>query len=313
MIYLIYGSDIEFAINKEIKNALKENSINVDEFAATSYEYPNASIQEIVDDCLTIPFLTDKKGIIVKNCSFLNKETNDVKPLIEYVKSPSNTTVLILIYKGSINEKLEVVEEIKKVAKLCKINEISAKEWPQVINQLINQYNLEIDDDAREEFINRTSGNLDRVLKQLSKLKMFNGFITKEIVVSMVDRPLEDNMFGMVDALLDGKIDEAIKIYNDLKIQNTDPIILVSGLATQFRFLYQVKHLHEQGYNNDEVAKELDNIKPGRVYYALKKIGYHNENEIMDILNELADLDEKMRLSEIDKYMAFEMFLVKGR
>lgn len=314
MIYLICGTDQEFSLNKEVKKNLKNELGEQNEFNVTKFDLNLTSIEAILDECSNAPIFEDKKGVVVNNASIFTSSFKDEKKidlLQRFFKNFPDYLCLIFVYPGHVDEKNPIFKIVNTIGRIVSIEDIKENDWPIVIGQLLNKFEIDITDDAKNEFINRTSGDVNRVIREVSKLKTYGGSITFETVCNLIDKPLEENMFGMVDAILNGDCESALKIYNDLVFQGQELVPLVSALATQFRFLYQVKYLHENGLNNNEIADQFKNVKSGRVYYALKKVGTATAEQILKVLSDLSDLDNDIRLDYKNSYQKFELFLIK--
>ena len=85
---------------------------------------------------------------------------------------------------------------------------------------------------------------------------------------------------------------------------------MLVALAVQFRFLYKVKYLEEQGKQENEICSELGVSNPYRVRISLRKTRNISSTDILALLSELADLDFKTKSGQIDRFQAFELFLV---
>jgi len=318
MIYLICGTQQDLLISKEIKRILRENNTSNSEYSSFTYSLLETSLDDIVNDCLTPSLFEDKKTIFVKDAFiFQNAQSrpktkieHNINNLDEYFANPSSFVDLIFIVKGNCDEKLSIYKKLKDIGRVSTIVDVEKEEWNGVIGQLIDQYQIKMDDDAKREFVNRTEGDLTIVASELKKLKMFGEHITKDIVLDLVARPLEDNMLGLMDAILLKDYKEAFNIFYDLKKKQEEPIRMISALATQLKFVYQVAILYYEGYSNNEIASKFQaNIKPGRIYYTIKKINDNTAEEILEILDKLSKLDNDIKTGKIDRYEGFELFL----
>lgn len=319
MIYVIYGNQMPL-IEQRVQKIVKANLDVVDDFSLLHFDMEETLLQDIIDDALTLPFVSDKKVLVVKNASIFTSEKkkekleHDVDSLIKYINNPAPYSILIFVINGNINERSSLIKTIKsnENCEIIKTLDVDKKEWPQVIKQLATKKEVKFDAKSLDEFINRTAGDLQRVIHELDKLSLLKQNITLDIVESMVARPLEENMFGMVDAILDNKPGLAMSIYNDLRTQNEDPARLVPALANQFRFLYKVGYLVEQGYNDQEIASELNVTNTYRIVFSKKKLGRRRCDDILKILSELAELDYKIKTGQIDRFQGFELFIVSN-
>ena len=125
----------------------------------------------------------------------------------------------------------------------------------------------------------------------------------------MVVRPLEDNTFLIFNYLITGKNADAVKLFRDLRVSNVEPVTLISMLGNQFRLLDQVYYLFKNGRTDEEIAKEL-NIKPIRAQILRKNTGLVSEKAIHRTLKDLFDLDLQIKSGLVDRFYAFELFLI---
>ena len=126
----------------------------------------------------------------------------------------------------------------------------------------------------------------------------------------MVTRPLEDNAFALFNLLLDGKNNEAVGLFRDLRVNNVEPVTLISQLANQFRLLDEIYYLNKRRYSKEDIASELK-IKPGRVYILSRFLPLISESTLHKTLEDLFNLDYDIKSGQVDRHYAFEMFLLK--
>lgn len=317
MIYLIYGEQEAF-IAQEVKKIVKDSLDVIDDFSYIRYNLDETLLQDIIADAETMPFGIDKKVISVKNSYIFGQASgkkekleHDLDSLINYVNHENPATVLVFsLCVPKLNEKAKVYQAIKDKIQVKRTVDVGKEQWDVAIKRMINNRGLNFESKALEEFINRTKGDLSQVGRELDKLKVYGGKITFDVVDKLIARPLEENMFGIVDAILSGHPETALSIYNDLRAQNEDPATLLVALAAQFRFLYKVKYLEEQGNQENEICSELGVSNPYRVRISLRKTRNISSTDILALLSELADLDFKTKSGQIDRFQAFELFLV---
>ena len=318
MIYLIYGTQ-DAVIEQEVKKIVKANLDVIDDFSYVRYDLTQTLIQDIVADAETMPFGVDKKVLSVKNSYIFtsqgpkkDKLEHDFDSLINYVKNENKVTTLIFsINAAKLDERSKLLSSIKGNIEIKKTVDVSKEDWSVIIKRLVAKKEVNFENRALEEFIERTKGDLGVISRELDKLKTYGGKITIDVINHLIARPLDDNMFNIIDALLSKQPDKALAIYNDLRIQNADPSNLVTALANQFRFLYSVKYLEEQGKDEKGICEELGAVNPYRVRFALRKTRNYSSSKILAILDELADIDYNTKIGMLDRFQAFELFLVK--
>ena len=318
MIYLIYGNQTP-SIKSRIKKIIKENLPENDEMNLVKFDASNVLIQEIVDEANYVPLGYDHKIVIAENCYFLlkSKPKNKIESeqnygeLINFLNHPSEECDLILTVPSlTISTSNDVYKIIKEKGKIVEIPDLDQNGWKDGVRRYcLENAHLKIDKDALNELAERTAGDVALLQTSVAKLSLYSDHITYEDVVLMVTRPLEDNTFLIFNHLITGKNDEAVKLFRDLRVSNVEPITLIGMLANQFRLLNQVFYLSKNGFSDDEIAKEL-NIKPIRAQILRRNTTYVSEKAIHRTLGELFDLDLQIKSGLVDRFYAFELFLI---
>ena len=318
MVYLIYGNQtptIKSRVNKIAKSVLEE----IDDMNFAKYDGQNALIQEYVDDANYLPLGYDKKVIVVDNCYYFLKPKprqkievdQDYDALKEYLRHSNPDCELVLTVTSSMidvkNELYKLIEEFGKIVQIVDPDQLTWKEYVKKYTR--ENLGMKIDSDALDELASRTAGDVALFQNNAKKLALYKEHITYEDVLLMVTRPLEDNTFQIFNFLTQGKNGEAVALFRDLKIGNVEPITLIGQLANQFRLLNEISFLSKKGMDNDSIGNELA-IKPIRVQIMKKSLGLISENSIHRVLEELYQLDLQIKSGLVDRYYAFELFLI---
>ena len=322
MIYLIYSNQSS-EIKKVVKGIAKQTLPERDDMNFVRYDGNNTLVQEIVDDANYVPLGYDKKVVAVDNCYFLMKpkprnkieSDQDYKALISYLKNPNPDCDLILtVPTAEVDQNSDIFKIIKDTGKITFMNDPTIKEWNEYVRKVVNEYITKnpgnrIDTDAVMELVDRTAGDIPLLRNSIIKLFLYTNHVRYEDVILLVTRPLEDNTFQIFNYLLDGENEKAIGLFRDLQVSNVEPVTLISMLGNQFRLLNQVVFLSKKSFTNDEIAEELK-IKPIRVQILKKKTFNMSEKAIHRVLDDLFDLDLQIKSGLVDRFYAFELFLI---
>jgi DNA polymerase-3 subunit delta len=128
------------------------------------------------------------------------------------------------------------------------------------------------------------------------------------LVEKLVARSLEQNIFTLIEKVVQRKLDEALRIYYDLLKQNEEPIKILALLAGQFRLIYQVKELSRRGYGQQQIAGYLK-THPFCVKLALGQAPKFTDEELANLMDLLAEADYQMKTGGMNKSLLIEMFL----
>lgn len=316
-IYLLYGLE-GFLINETkellIKKVLKANELD---FNLSTYDLEETPIEVALEDAETVPFFGEKRIVIMKNPSFLTSEKekleHNTKKLEEYIGQPPEYSIIIFIAPyEKLDERKKLTKLLKKQAAILQANSLSEKELHQWITQLSEKNQVTITEEAIDDLIQLTSGNLQLIKNEIEKLSLYVGndsCIEKETVRLLVARTIEQNIFELIDKVVHRKLDEALSIFYDLLQNKEEPIKILSVITGQFRLIYQVKYLATQGYGQQQIATNLK-VHPYRVKLALNQAKLFSEEELKSIMKSLAEADFSMKNGSMEKQLILELFIL---
>ncbi len=318
MLYLLFGPQ-GMILEKQCKKIIKDNLEVIDDFHVIKFMADEVTIQDIVFEADQTSLTGERKAIIVYHPYFLStsktkekiESLQDYKVLMEYLESPNTFTDLIFVLEADkLNERSEIVKLLKVKAKVIEAKEITKEEWPRFIQQYFQKLNVSIDPDATNELALRVEGDAMRFVNEAKKLALYTDHITYDDIQTMIARPLEENAFLIYDCLLKKDKSKAISIYRDLLVEGSEPVQLVGMLANQFRLLSEVSYLSTQYSSNNEIARILGvheyRVKLSRDH--LRRITY---KKILKKIDELYQLDLDIKSGVVDRFFAFEMFLIR--
>lgn len=312
-IYLFIGEE-KLIIKSKISRVI--NECKADEYNIVTYDCEEVSIDNAIQDALTLPFMCANKVVLVKNPMFLvNDKTSinhDIQGLINYINSPMETTYLIIDASLlKINEKNEVVKLLRKKGY---VNETKAIDDIQFGGWLKRQCDLEgvsIKDDAIKTFYGLVGKDLINAKTEIDKLTTYvgsGGIITVQTVKAVCTKELQNDVFVFSNALLGGNKQKIIKDYLELITIDNDVNRLINLLSKTLRECLLVNAMLQEGSKQADVATRMK-TSPNRAYYLVKNAREIPVEKAEEYLCKLADLDYKIKSGQIDAKTGFEFFL----
>ncbi|MBS5115590.1 MAG: DNA polymerase III subunit delta [Erysipelotrichaceae bacterium] len=316
MIYVLYGNET-FLLEQKLKDLKEKYNISEEMMNLVVYDDPLVQIKDVIEDCNTPPFLSEYKMVVLKNPIFLTtqkipeKNKQDLSVLEDYLSKPFEQTVFVIFSDvKNFDERKKIVKRLKKEAVYVTLDELSEQQLTGTIRQAIKKRKCLIEDDAMELLLSRVEHQLIKAMNEVEKLTLYTSHIKIEDVKMLVSKPIEENAFELVSAIMKKKQTLAIQIYKDLMIKNEEPVKLIVMIANQMRLLYQVKVLDRKGYNDQEIAKILA-INPYRIKYLRQDARYFELDDLLAKLNDLACLDKNIKQGLVEKRLGLELFLMK--
>lgn len=314
MNYVIYGEE-QYQVKKAIQSVLQKELGSHDDMSSTVYNALDTSIDVILEDAQTIPFFTEKKGILIQNANFLssNNDTDIALDKLEaYLSKPLDSTVLILT--GAFPRMDMRKKIVKKIASLCKVtvcNKLDKHNLSNYVKEEINKRHLKMEETVFRQLCEQLPYDIATIQSELDKLELYGGTIDAQTLICLTTRTLEDDVFALVNAVVEKNVKKMFSIWEDLQILNKDPIYLIALIASQFHLLFQVKCAMIKGMHDQSEIASLLSVHPYRVKLALPVCARLSVDTIMDLLHRLADLDQSIKSGKLDKKLGFEILLLK--
>nr|WP_314494315.1 DNA polymerase III subunit delta [uncultured Pseudomonas sp.] len=182
--------------------------------------------------------------------------------LVEYCARPVEDTVLLISLP-----KLDASAQRGKWGKallegphcqFVQIWPVDAHQLPNWINQRLAQAGLSAQREAVELIAARVEGNLLAAAQEIEKLKLLaeGNQITLETVQAAVADSARFDVFGLVDAILNGDAGHALRVLEGLRGEGVEPPVILWALARELRSLAGLAQLFSQGVPLDKAFSQ---------------------------------------------------------
>lgn len=305
--YVVYGED-KSLIDNEVSKIL--NKLNISDI--NKYDMDNTFIRDIVDDANYVSMFSNKKVMIIDNCSFLSsKKIDDISLLEEYLNNYNKDTIMIFIcYSIKLDNRKKIVTILNKIGNSITIKKGDSNYINDYIMEIINDNSFKIE--SIPYLVSKTGSNLDNIKNELDKLMIYKNidkYISNDDIDKIVVTSMEDEIFSLTDSIVKKDINKSLLLLKEFLNRGYEEIGLISMIANQFRFMFQVKRLYNKGYNRDGIAKNLE-VNPYRVKFTLEKLYYYSEESLLSYIKKLYELDRDIKLGKINKSIGLEMFII---
>ncbi len=307
MIYLLFGT-LDALITDYINKIIKKE--NIADINISKYNEDDL-ISNIIEDASTISLFDDKKVIIVNNeLLFSSKKSIDTTELEKYIENYNPNTILVFVVNSDIvDSRRKLYKLIKEKGKIEEFNKIT--NINNYVKKLFEGYNISYN--TINLFIKRVGNDLNSLSNEAEKIKIYkinDKIITDNDIISCTHEKIDINIFKFIDNIINKNKKESITTYKEMLKVGEEPIKIIVMLANQFRLMYQAKILTSKGYTEEDIANLLHS-KKYPVHLAIQKGYRYTSDVLLNHLEELADLDIKIKSGEIDKNLALELFLLR--
>ncbi len=330
-VYLFYGEE-EYMIDCFV-DKIKETFIpkEMESLNLNILDGSSADLKTIYNACETLPFMSDKRIVIIKNLNIFSRKSgsskdeivlnkNDIKKLEKYLSDLANYICIIFVEKGKKADKgKRIVKKINQMGGLVEFDKLKGRDLDNWIEKSFSEQGKKISRYNINYFIQMSSyfdKNYDKTLYDLKneiiKLSNYVGSrkeVTKEDIENIVAKALEKNIFRLLNSISEKNVDGSLKIFNEIYLSNEPIPLILHMIIRQFRLLLMYKILKNKGYDDNISSKKMK-VK----FYEFNKLKNYSRNFSIDqlekALNHCLEVDKIIKTSSANERLIMEMLLI---
>ena len=278
-------------------------------------KYPNAQISNLHSDELEVGVITDnlapslfgdQRVVVIREIQDLAAQCTE--EIASYLENQDENLVLVLWHKGGVKGK-GLVDKVKKLNPQLLSAEAIKKdsEKSDFIRNEFKNLNRKISTEAVQALIDSLGSDLRELgaaCSQLASDVELQKIIDAEDVAKYQQGRVESTGFDVADAAVEGKTAEALIALRNALATGTDPVLIVSALASSFRTLAKVSG-SSKGSNPYELASSLA-LAPWQIDKARKQLNGWSENGLVKAVIAIAAVDADIKGAASDPKYALE-------
>ena len=219
-----------------------------------------ASGSDICAACETFPFLADKRMVVVEGSAFLAAagKSEGEEQLIEYLKNPSDFTVLVFVSpQPDKRKKLYKALAEHTVVDFSVLSDSELKKW---IEKILRGFSLTIEPAALDFLLEYADARPDALISELEKLAAYkmNGTVTKADILDIITPCNEYNVFKLTDAIHQRDRKAALTLLSGMLANREEPLLILGVISKHMRLLVRLKTLMAENVPRQEAMKLLD-------------------------------------------------------
>lgn len=323
MIVVLEGQD-EFRISERISEfKLTVTPVEMREFNTTVLDGNLITIGELLAAVSTVPFMADKRLVIVEG--LLNKLGSPRKRgasgdnLIEWSDFPDlfsgmpETATLLIVEKTPLPSS-KVVSQILKQSKVEKFPSLRYRELIDWINARCSILAVEMESQAIALLADSVGNELRLIDSELKKLETYSrgNLITTSDVRLMVPYVRQQNVFRVVDAVIEGRTRDALSASSTLISLGESPSAIVRMIERQIRFLFNTKYLISRKVPTSDIGKQI-NLSGYPLRKTLEMEKKISQTRILDMHDKLLESNLRVREGRLTEQESFDLLIAELR
>ena len=265
---------------------------------------------EIVMIAETLPFFAEQRLICLTDSGWFKKPP---KEFLDKLPELPETTYFVFCEK-EIDKRNKLYNYIKANGYISEINTPSDDALRKMISQTLKSKGFEISGADADYFLGKVGSDMSRIQCELDKLTAYSlgkdRISTEDIDTICIELP-EGKIFQMLDSLMAGDKDKALKLYAELLAAQEKPMNILFMLNRSFNQLYQSAVLSDEGMPRQTILNELG-LRDFQLDKYLRIARRFQKKKLLDKIKLGTSLETRVKSGDMDEKIAVEIFVVKS-
>jgi len=269
--YIFCG--MEEQLIKESVKSICNKTISGDFFDLNYAKFDGANVEfdTILNACETMPFMNDKKVVVIYRANFLSDNKNKssggdsdegiFKSLSKYIDNLPPHCILIMyyVYQGNREKMSGKVKKLQHKTCVGEFNKLKGMMLEKKIKVTFDEMGKNIGRAELSLFCSLVDNNIEVATGEIEKLCAYTlgREIKKEDVILLLPRKSDNDIFDLVDFIAQKKAEKALGILNELIFRGEKSTAVLSMIERQFKLIFLIKIGLEDGKTKDNLSTEL--------------------------------------------------------
>lgn len=312
-LYLFFGGEefliqeaIDLIISKVVDPGARDFNFNV-------LYGRDMSASEIVNLCQTLPFMSQKRLVIVKDLDAL--KAADLEELLPYLGDPSPSTCLVMVSNQGKYEKKAVISAVEAHGAVTRFFPLLDRDIVSWIEGWAKARGLSLQRDAAQYLWQTIGNDLQKIGNELEKVEIYikeKKTVSFEDVKAVVGDFREYTSFDLVAAVGAKNRGKAFLILTRLLQEGEAALGLLGSIAWNFRRLLQAKAMEASGMGADDIMKKL---RPPVIFHQVaqfkSQMKSYSLEELREVFAIMLETDKVLKSSGLSGKLVLERMILQ--
>ena len=267
----------------------------------------------IIAACETLPFLADKRLVIVREHPALTGRAEADDRLISYIPQAPESCVLVFIARGKADARKKLYSAVKKAGGVVSFAPLSDAELGGWIVKTFAALGKSVSPQTAS-LLAFTVGNdtalLRREMEKLAALAGDRDTVTEEDVHAVATRSVECTVFQMVDAVVAGQTAQAFQLLRDMLVTGSDRLGILAMLLRQYRLMQHIKIMQYEKLPPAEIKQRLG-IAPFAAERCMRQAAGYTGGQVKRAVRICLDTEYKVKSGQLNQEGALEAAMLE--
>ncbi len=280
-----------------------------DAFNHLVHEGADIDFAALTGDIDTPPFFTDAKMVEWHMADLNGMSDKKIEALAELCAraAEENNTVLVILTApegfdpGTAKRPSALYKKLSSVIRIVNFEKSTDAQLMNWLKRHFDHEGVGVDAVTLRALLDRSGHAMDILANEVEKLTAYvkaNGrdTVTPADVAYVAAPTTESDAFGLTNAMLDGKLQDAFYHLSDLRARRVDPTVILGQLSRLYGDLLTIALLLEDGTNREGIAEALS-MNAYKVSLYMKAASKRSVGSLRSALALLVEADKQVKTS----------------
>lgn len=307
--YLLYGEEL-YLVREYVARLRQAVTDKATEMLNLSVFEGRTEVDTIINACETLPFMSSKRLVIVKDSKLFEVgRKDDTDRIKEYITNLPDTTI-ICFAEDKVDKRNALYKAVAKVG-VC--TEFTFLKDNELVKWVSDKSSKRIKGATAEYLIRNVGTSMEALDGEIDKLVSYTaegGEITNAVIDSICTKSPETNVFEMIEAIGKKQPAKALEIYNNMLRMKQSPVYVLKTAARQFKLILECKYLQGKGYSAAAIAEELS-LRKFIVDRCVQQAKNFKISALINALDDCAKCDIDFKSGKITDKLGVEVIILK--
>ena len=302
----------EEAFLQEDALAKLEQKIGATDLNKEIYYVGSCLVSDVVMTAQTPTFFGGKKLVVLKEIKKLKQ--NDIAKLVDYAKSPSDASCLVMFCYEKIGKKklTGVLGNFSDSVDIVDFKQYYDNQIPKFVVDNFSQKGRSVSIPVAKMLADMCTPSLVEIISEVDKIILYCGdkkIITADDIEAACGRGKDLNLNDFANFVEQKKIKESLEALHVVLSQGEYPLLVLSSLYRVVRRLLNALALRDEGLGNSEISRELNiNSYFGKDFF--DNLDKFTTNDLKEGINAIAKADIELKTSLRPAEIVFQDLLL---
>ena len=272
-----------------------------------------ADTDAIIAAAETMPFMADRRLVILRDHPALTGRAEADESLIEYLSRVPSTSLLLFYCTQKPDGRKKLYSAVKKLNGIVTFSPLRDRELTSFVTDAFHSLGKECDERTAEYLIFISGSDATQLMQEIHKIAShdpLSSSIHPDEVRALATPTVESTVFQMVDAVVSNQQSLALTLLRDQLRSGQDRVYILAMLLRQFRLMQHIKILQYEKRSRDQIRSAL-NVPSFAVEQYSRQAAAYTGGQVKQAVRLCFDTEYAIKSGQLNAEGALEAVILK--